>query len=153
MIRVMESKDIADVMNLAKAMHGESPFYSQYPFSEEKVHRLCEVFVTNPDWFAAVAELEGTVIGFIAVTIVPTFFGDARFIEDISFYVDPKFRGSSAALRLVLAVEAWGLENNVEAIRIGVTTQTNPETAGNFFLRLGYQETGRLYTKLVGVNN
>jgi GNAT superfamily N-acetyltransferase len=153
MIRNLEPGDIAGVMQLAKAMHLESPFYNKYPFSEEKVERLYQVFLKDPDWLCVVAESEGKVIGFLAVTIVPTFFGDARFVEDISFYVDPKYRGTSAALRLVRAVEAWGVAKNVAAIRVGITTGTNPEPAGNFFLRLGYEETGRLYTKLIGMSN
>lgn len=153
MIRKLEPSDIAEVMQLAKAMHVESPFYNRYPFSEEKVRRLYQVFLENPDWLCVVAELDEKIIGFLAVTIVPTFFGDARFVEDISFYVDPKYRGTSAALRLVRAVEAWAIANNVAAIRVGITTGTNPGPAGNFFLRLGYEESGRLYTKLVGMSN
>jgi GNAT superfamily N-acetyltransferase len=153
MIRELEPSDIAEVMQLAKAMHAESPFYSRYPFSEQKVERLCEVFLENPDWLCVVAEFNEKMIGFLAVTIVPTFFGDARFVEDISFYVTPKYRGTSAALRLIRTVEAWAIANNVEAIRVGVTTGTNPGPTGNFFLRLGYEESGRLYTKLVGINN
>lgn len=153
MIRRLESGDIAQVMEMAKAMHSESPFYNCYPFSEEKVTRLYEVFLNNPDWLCVLAELDGRLIGFLAVTIIPTFFGDARFVEDISFYVKPKYRGTSAALRLIRAVEAWAIANDVSAIRVGVTTGTNPGPAGNFFLRLGYEETGRLYTKLVGMGN
>lgn len=153
MIRELKPSDIAEVMQLAKAMHVESPFYNRYPFSEEKVTRLYEVFLENPDWFCVVAELDEKIIGFLAVTIVPTFFGHARFVEDISFYVDPKYRGTSAALRLVRTVEAWAIKNNVEAIRVGITTGTNPGPAGNFFVRLGYEESGKLYTKLVGMSN
>lgn len=153
MIRNLEAGDIAEVMQMAKAMHSESPFYRCYPFSEEKVTRLYEVFLENPDWLCVVAELDGKLIGFLAVTIIPTFFGEARFVEDISFYVQPKYRGTSAALRLVRAVEAWAIANDAAAIRVGITTGTNPVPAGNFFLRLGYEETGRLYTKLVGMTN
>jgi GNAT superfamily N-acetyltransferase len=109
MIRKLKSSDIAEVMILAKAMHEESPFYNRYPFSEEKITRLYEVFLQNPDWLCVVAELNEKIIGFLAVTIVPTFFGDARFVEDISFYVEPKYRGTSAALRLVRFVEEWAI--------------------------------------------
>jgi GNAT superfamily N-acetyltransferase len=109
MIRKLKSSDIAEVMILAKAMHEESPFYNRYPFSEEKITRLYEVFLQNSDWLCVVAELNEKIIGFLAVTIVPTFFGDARFVEDISFYVEPKYRGTSAALRLVRFVEEWAI--------------------------------------------
>ncbi len=153
MIRKLKSSDIAEVMILAKAMHEESPFYNRYPFSEEKIVRLYEVFLQNPEWLCVVAELNEKIIGFLAVTIVPTFFGDARFVEDISFYVEPKYRGTSAALRLVRFVEEWAIMNEVAAIRVGITTGTNPKTAGSFFVRLGYEESGRLYTKLVGMSN
>ena len=152
-IREFEAGDTDEILVLAKKMHNESPFYRAYPFSEDKINRLCEVFIKNTDWFCAVAQLEGKIIGFVAVTIVPTFFGESRFVEDISFYVAPEKRGTSAALRLIRAVELWGVANNVEAIRVGVTTGTNPAQAGQFFLRLGYEETGQLYTKLVGMDN
>lgn len=152
-IRESSSEDTDALLALAKLMHSESPFYGRYPFSDKKTRTLCEVFVNHHDWFCVVAEQEGELIGFMAVTIVPTFFGEARFLEDISFYVVPEKRGTSAALRLLRAVEAWGLANNVDAIRVGITTGTNPESAGNFFIKLGYEETGQLYSKLIGLNN
>lgn len=153
MIRVLTEGDIPQALELARAMHSEAPVYNHYDFSEEKVLRLFEVFMTNPDWFAVVAEHEGKLIGFIGVVIVPVFFGNDNFIEDISFYVTPKYRGTSAALRLVKTVEAWGIERGVKLIRFGVTTGVNNASTGSFFVKLGYEQTGQLYSKLSGMGN
>lgn len=134
MIRALTEEDIPQALELARAMHEEAPVYNHYDFDEDKVLRLFEIFMTNPDWLAVVAERDGKLIGFIGVVIVPVFFGNADFIEDISFYVTPQYRGTSAALRLIKTVEAWGIGRGVKLIRFGVTTGVNNASTGSFLL-------------------
>lgn len=148
-VRELEKGDIASVMKLTEAMHQEAPHYRDFPYSEQKVLALTEVFLTNPDWLCVVAEHDEKLVGFFAVTIIPTFFGYDDFVEDISLYVSPVSRGTSAALRMLRMVEAWALGRGAKAIRLGLTTGVRVENGESFFLKLGYEETGKLFTKLI----
>jgi GNAT superfamily N-acetyltransferase len=153
LIRELEKQDIPEVLQLTAAMHRESPFYNKYAYSEQKVLDLTNVFLTNEDWFCVVAEHNDRLVGFMAVTIIPTFFGFDNFVEDVSFFVEPVSRGTSAAIRLVRAVEVWALSRGAETIRCGVTTGVREDGAHSFFIKLGYENTGQLYTKLISPLN
>ena len=148
-VRELRESDTASIMKLTEAMHSESPHYSIYPYDPDKVLSLVKVFLTNNDFYCVVAERDSQVVGFMAVAIIQTFFGTDDFVEDLSFYVLPVSRGTSAALRMVKFAEAWGISRGAKAIRVGVTTGVRTDSSESFFLKLGYEETGKMYTKLI----
>lgn len=136
------------VTALARAMHAEAPVYRSYAFDPERVRGLCLNCLNVPEWVCFVAEGDdGSVIGFTAGVLVPTIFGPDTFVEDVGFYVHPAWRGTSAAVRMVRMLEGWAQIMGASALRIGVTTGTNPGPTGRFLSRFGYDLTGWLYTK------
>lgn len=149
-VRQIESRDFDQVIELARTMKEEAPCYRDYAFNQYKVAGLCQVCLDDPDWICIVTENDdGELVGFTAAGCVEMLFGHDRFVEDLCFYVQPKYRGSSAALRMMNMLESWSTSIGAKAMRLGITTGTNPAQAGKFLTRQGFSETGGLYTKTI----
>jgi len=84
------------------------------------------------------------IIGSIGGAMFPYFFSTRQKVGDLGFYVEPEYRGSRAAIKLVKALEAWAKERGVEDIYLGQTTGIEVDKTRDFYERLGY--------KVVGVN-
>jgi GNAT superfamily N-acetyltransferase len=136
------------VAALARAMHSESPIYSQWAFEREVLMDWIKLCRDNEDWLCLIAWDNGVPIGFLAVGAVPMLFNRARTVDDLALFVVPERRGSTAALRLLRIMEPWARQRAV-AIRMGVTTGTNQRQAIKFLERLGYVQTGVLLTKQI----
>ena len=96
----------------------------------------------NPKVAIFVAVKENKIIGFIAGVIGPYFFSTKMRVSDIGFYVAPEYRGSRAAIKLLVQLENWAKENNIADICIGQTTAVNMEKTQQFYNRLGYKTVG-----------
>ena len=85
---------------------------------------------------------DNKIVGFIAAVKSTYFFSTKPKINDIGFYVLPKYRGSSSAVKLIKALENWAKENNISDIAIGQTTAVDMEKTQQFYNRLGYKTVG-----------
>jgi hypothetical protein len=152
-VRFMEEQDIPAIITLGRLMHREAPEYADFQFDENKLERLAQVCLSTSDWSTIIAETEvdgeTAIVGFLVAAAVETFFGPDRFTEDLAFYVMPKFRGSSAAIKMLTLLEAWSNVVGVKRIRIGITTGINGDVAGRFLVRMGYADSGALYSKAI----
>ena len=152
-VRFMEERDIPAIITLGSLMHREAPEYAEFQFDEGKLERLGWVCLSERDWVTIVAETEvnGEVrpVGFLVAAAVETFFGPDRFTEDLAFYVMPGFRGTSAAIKMLTLLEVWSNAIGVKRVRIGITTGINGDVAGRFLLRMGYADSGALYSKAI----
>lgn len=146
-IKPLQAGEEQHLLSLAQAMREESPVYRPYPFNAERLMTWIDLCISDPDWLCLMAWDEtGEAIGFIAVGSVPMMFSSERSVDDLGLYVVPKWRGTTAALRLVRQMEGWA-SGKCKVIRMGVTTGTNKDQTVKFLERLGYQQTGILLTK------
>jgi GNAT superfamily N-acetyltransferase len=149
--RLIEVWDTPTIVRLAEAMHAEAPTYRDLAFDPAKVEALCRLCLDSDDWICVVAVNDDQeVIGFTAAGVVPTLFGPDALVEDLAFYVDPAWRGTTAAVRMLRMLETWASVVGAKAVRMGITTGTNPVQTARFLSRFGYAETGWLYTKPLG---
>jgi GNAT superfamily N-acetyltransferase len=88
------------------------------------------------------AQENDKLIGFIAGMIQPYFFSERKRVTDMGFFVQPEYRGSSAAIKLIKALENWARQNNVVDICLGQTTAFKLEETQKFYNRLGYKTVG-----------
>ena len=96
----------------------------------------------NPNVKILVSIGDNKIVGFIAGVKSTYFFSTKPKISDIGFYVLPKYRGSSSAVKLIKALENWAKENNILDIAIGQTTAVNMEKTQQFYNKLGYETVG-----------
>lgn len=147
MIRTAQESDADVLVRMGRAMYAESPRYSVVLFSEEKCRALIAKLLPTGGVF--VADFGGLVVGMIAGYCVEHFFGPGKYAGDLVVYVLPEFRGSSAAARLIRALEEWATAQGAGEILLGVSTEVDLERTSTFYQRLGYRESGRSLIKHV----
>lgn len=142
--------DLEELVGLCRAMWHEAPRYRDYPFRPSKIAQWGQLFLTSDEWLCVIArkEVEGkqVPIGFLACGAVEMLFCEVKTIDDLGLFVLPEWRGTTAAVRLLRYLDAWGKPRGV-AVNMGVTTGTNPSQVGKLLTRFGYERTGELYTK------
>lgn len=127
-------------------MHEESPRFNDKPFIEEKAKQIIFGLIKSGGGF--VAEKDGRLIGMVGGIVIEHYFSSAKFSMDFVVYVAPAERGSSVAVRLITAYEAWALERGAEEIGLGVSTGVEQERTVNMYERLGYKVAS--YTMIKG---
>lgn len=137
-VRPPESADWPQVLRLAGDMHHETDF-RRYRFSVEKVEKLYDALLADREnFFAVVAEHQDQLVGFMGAFVCEHFFSYDRYASEMLFYVSPEWRGSSAALRMVRAFEAWGETKDVLDLMTGVSSGVAVDRTSRFYEKLGY---------------
>jgi len=140
-IRLANVRDIEKMLPMCSAMHAESR-YRIYHYSQEKMKTLIERMTTDDDSIVLVTERNGETIGMFLATIGTHFFGDDRYSSDGLLYVVPEHRGTKAAKNMVTYYVLWAKSKGVSDIRIGDTTNNNPEQNEKFYQESGFIRIG-----------
>lgn len=69
--------------------------------------------------------------------------------RDAILYVLPKYRGSTAALKLVKTFETWAKNRGASRIYLSQSTNIEPEKTALLYEKLGYKQVGALTCKEV----
>jgi len=95
-----------------------------------------------------VAEVDGEVIAFMMVVIVPFFFNYNYFMgTELAFYVSRSHRKSSAGKRLLKQVENVARQKNLKYLNMVSLEKVNPEAADSLYVQEGYVKCESVYTK------
>lgn len=85
-----------------------------------------------------IAEIEGRVVGFAAVRVVPTIFYAAPHAELTELFVEETFRRQGVARALVAAAEALAREGGADEMVI--LTDTDNEGAQALYMEMGFTQ-------------
>lgn len=144
-IREIQREDRPEIIVMAKAMHGESPSYSKWPFMPALVSAWIDMCLSVPDWRCVIArEDNGEPVGFMAVGTANMIFCTEKTSDDLALYVRPEKRGGTAALRLVKDMARWSKELGAVELRLGITTDVDETRTVRFLERLGFVHAGTL---------
>lgn len=94
---------------------------------------------------ALVAERDGVVVGVITAHSIASIHDDVKVTWITTLAVSSAVRQSGIGRILVAAAERWARERG--SPRISVTTALHRAVAHTFYERLGYEHSGRRYTK------
>lgn len=147
MVRTALASDIEVLLAMGQAMHRESPRFALIPFVEAKARVMIGYLLETGGAF--VAEVDGEIVGMLAGFCVEHFFSTTKYVADIVVYVVPQYRGGTAAVRLVRALEKWAREMRATEVVLGVSTEVDTERTAMLYQHLGYRETGRSLIKHV----
>lgn len=149
-VRTFTEADIEPMITMGGVMHRES-VYHWLPYEPQALRNLGRAALDNPNEIGAfVAETStGELAGQMLVCRQRYFFNSVLHCVDIVFYVLPQFRGTSAAVRLMLAAETWAKFNECVELRFGESAQINPDLVDRLFKKREFSPRGTLYTKLV----
>lgn len=132
---------------MGRQMHAESPRFSRFGYSPERVHGLCRAVVDNPDWLVLLAERNAAPIGMMVGFVTEHFFSDARYASDLVVYVVPEQRGSSAMVRMLRVFEGWAESRGAAESAPGISTEVQADRTARLYERIGYRRSGAIMVK------
>lgn len=142
-IRFATQDDVDVVLHLGTQMHAESRF-RVHPMNPQKSRVSIKKLLGNPlSGCILLADSEsGVVAGMLAGYVVDYFFSDALVAQDSYFYVMPSFRGSSAALKLLITFRRWAENRNAAELCINMSVDVEPERFNQFMNRMSFKPCG-----------
>lgn len=142
-IRLAGADDVPTVIALGRRMIDESRF-QDYGLNGAKASVAIEKMVRNPKHSAVfLAERsDGTIAGMLGGYVVDLFFCDAVVAQDRFFFVAPEARGSSAALKLLLAFRRWAEARQVSELNINMSVGVEMERFNRMMGKLGFRCCG-----------
>lgn len=130
--------DLADVMHMGADMHAESPNYRDLEYDPVTVGAWAAMHIREENMCAfGVKNSDDQLIAAIFGSINPTYFGPSLVATEDALYVDPAYRGSFAALRIVRAYLNWAKENGAARAVITPSTGINEASACGFLSKIG----------------
>ncbi len=144
-VRRVRPEDIERLIALGRRMHQEGA-YSFLPFDAGKVRRLMEGIIAQPDaWCGLVAENDGVPVGMLGGYLTEYFFCREKLACDLIVFVEPDWRGSSAAARLIRGFRDWAAERGARELCLSVSTNVHAEAIGRFYRGMGFTMVGGVY--------
>lgn len=146
-IRPLRREDVEVAIAMGQALHRDSPTFGRARFDADKLRGLAERCLQHPDWCCLMAWADEDPVGLFVGFVAEDWFGPDLYAADLTFWVRPESRGSSAAIRLLFAFEGWAESKGAKEIRVGVSTGISVERATNFYMKAGYVLRGPLLAK------
>lgn len=148
-VRTATLEDIPALVDMGQALHAESPRYGSMPFNAKKVEQLAARVVSGqaPNAHVLVADDGGVLAGMFVGVLAERWFNDEWFATDLTVYVRPERRGSTAFPRLLKAFEAWALERGMTNAAIGISTEIDGARAVATYEKAGYRLAGYTMVK------
>lgn len=136
-IHRLDDTDFDEFFELVCQMIDEAEFREAQP-DKQMIWNMCQ----SPDGIVFLAKTERKIVGFLAGLKQRYFFSPKERVTDMGFYVLPSYRGTTAALRLILAIEDWAKQHSIYDVYMGQTTAVNVEKTMKFYNQLGYKTVG-----------
>jgi GNAT superfamily N-acetyltransferase len=138
-IRFAHKDDIPLVLDMGKAMIAESRF-NHYETNETKTVTAITGMIVHPEraCLLLAERTNGEVAGMLAGHVTDYFFCDAMVAQDRVFYVKPEHRGSSAAVKLLLAFRSWAANHGADELSINMSVGVDMARFNKFMAHLGF---------------
>lgn len=138
-IYLAERKDVEAILRLGNQMHAESRF-RVYEMNPAKTRVSVEKIIDNPlaGCILLAEHGEAGVVGMLAGYVIDYFFSDALVAQDSYFYVHPDHRGSSAALKLLIAFRRWAENRNASELCINMSVDVDQQRFNKFMNHLKF---------------
>jgi GNAT superfamily N-acetyltransferase len=147
-VRAPKPNDLPALLTLAQRMHAEGA-YSFLPFDPRKVALLFVTCGATKGHFAAVAERDGVIVGFLGGKLAPYPFCDELLATDLGFYVAPEHRASTAAVRLLRTFRAWARDQGAREVSLAISSGVDIERIGALYQRMGFRAAGGIYRERI----
>lgn len=144
--RTATADDLAAMVDLARAMHHESPRFSPYSFLGYRLRTTLEAVLNmGQRGCLLVAEHEGQIVGAFAGVAAEHFACDLLQASDLGLFIAPEHRGGTTAARLIRAYLDWARRIEAEPT-IGINTGVAVERTGLLLQSLGAKNSGTNWT-------
>jgi GNAT superfamily N-acetyltransferase len=142
-IYLAQRKDVDTILRLGDLMHDESRF-RVYSMNPEKVRASIEKIIDNPlaGCILLAEHSKAGVVGMLAGYVIDYFFSDALVAQDSYFYVHPDYRGSPAALKLLIAFRRWAENRRASELCINMSVDVDQERFNKFMKHMKFSCCG-----------
>ena len=144
MIRKANLADVQRLVELGRIMASESPRFRQFTFCESQLTESLAAFVQDPEYFAAVADVDGEIVGVLIAVARRAWFSSDITATDIVFFVHPAHRGKTHAPRLVKWYMDWADRIGAVCPTLGISSMVGTQKTVEFLSRMGMTPCGVL---------
>lgn len=149
MIRDIEERDIAELVQIGHSMAKESD-YANDGYDFDKAEDLLEQVVRLPSFYGAVSVGEaGDIRGMFVAILTEHFFSNNTIATDLFLYVKPDYRGKRDGYQLIMGYLDWCKEVQADTICMGITTGINEEKTSELYKKLGFCYSGSIFKQRV----
>jgi hypothetical protein len=152
-VRLAEASEVETVLGLGLQMHAESRF-SGLTINIQKTRISVEKLIANPltSCVLLAQSHDGATVGMLAGFVTDFFFSEALVAQDKVFFVLPAHRGSSAALKLLIAFRRWAENRKAVEICINMSVDIEQAQFDKFMTHMGFKSCGSNYQMPLGVS-
>jgi GNAT superfamily N-acetyltransferase len=142
-IRLATADDTPAVLALGVRMHAESRFRG-HPMNADKTRAAVHALIANAaaGCVLLAEHARHGVVGMLAGYVTDYFFSDVRVAQDKWFYVLPQHRGSSAALKLMIAFRRWAENRQARELCINMSVDIDQPRFDRFMRHLDFRSCG-----------
>lgn len=148
-LRFATRADLAAMIELGRGIHAESRFAAM-PYDPGKLATALENVIVQQSrgsqCFLVVENREGHIIGGLIGALEEYFFTRAQSANTILIWVDPAYRGTAAALRLINSFREWAVKHRAHEVCVLIASGVSIVRTDRFLRRLGFAQTGGNYT-------
>lgn len=142
-IRLATPLDTDAMMQLGMHMHQESRF-AIYPMAQAKVRESVQQMLSEPKANCILLAEHDTagLVGMLAGCVTSLFFTDVLIAQDRWFYVAKEHRGSSAALKLLVAFRRWAENRQARELNINMSVDIDQAKFNQFMTHMDFKSCG-----------
>jgi GNAT superfamily N-acetyltransferase len=145
LIRPAKYEDVDTLVDMIFRMSQEGA-YAFLPFDFEKVKQLIRTSIDNSETRCIFAAEEGnTIVGLFIGYLTDYIFCNEKLACDVLLFVDQKYRGTTAAMRLIKVFREWATACCAREACLGISTNIDAESTGEFYERMGFTRLGGIY--------
>ena len=152
-IRTATNEDIEYMVELGAKIHTESRL-SYLNYNMDKFRRGLETFILLHEKGTHLSLLaensEGKIIGMFLGALEEYFFTTDKSANSFLIWVDPDYRGSSTAIKLIDIFKQWAVKKGAKEINLVVSSGVRIGSTDRFFRRLGFVQSGGNYSMTLG---
>ncbi|MDP1905910.1 MAG: GNAT family N-acetyltransferase [Pseudomonadota bacterium] len=152
-IRYATRNDIPAMLELGRGIHAESRF-ADMPYDEAKLREGLGELIhlqeqAGSHCFLVAESGDARIVGGFIGALETYFFTRATSANSILIWVDPAWRGSSAAMRMIDAFRRWAAQRQASEVCLLVASGVTIKRTDRFFRRLGFVQTGGNYSMAI----
>jgi GNAT superfamily N-acetyltransferase len=144
MIRVATAEDHDGIMAMARRfLSADGPYGDRFTLDEERVSGLTHVMVGGADHLVLVADVDGEPVGMLVMFVFAHPLTGEQIASELCWWMEPEFRSSRLALKLLRDGEAWAKKQGAAVIEMIAPN----ERVAEFYGHMGYERTDVHYRK------
>jgi len=142
-IRFGTREDIEVILTLSSELHAESRF-KERSIDQKKTRGVIESMLANPAQACILLaqSSDGEIVGLLAGVVMEYFFTQGVMAQDRCFYVQPASRGSSAAVKLLMAFRKWAELRKADELCVNMSVAIDVDRFNKLMTHMGFNYCG-----------